>query len=133
MRARNSGERKLTELDFVRLKKFTAAGMFPQLAGILNDAELLPSRSMPPDVVTMNARFMVRDLKLQRRQILAMCYPADADPATGSISVLSPAGTSLLGLSIGAVTRWVGPAGDETVVLIERILFQPEATGDYVT
>jgi len=133
MRAPNFCDRKLTELDFIRLKKFTAAGTFPELADILNEAELVPSRSIPHDVVTMNARFVIRDLKLQRRQILVVCYPADAEPATGSISVLSPAGTGLLGLSIGAVTRWVGPAGDETVVLIERILFQPEATGDYVT
>ena len=133
MRAPNSGERKLTELDFIRLQKFTAAGTFPQLADILNDAELLPSQCIPPDVVTMNARFVIRDLKLQRRQILALCYPANADAAAGSISVLSPAGMALLGLSIGAVARWSGPGGEETVAHIEGILFQPEATGDYGT
>jgi regulator of nucleoside diphosphate kinase len=133
MRAPNSGERKLTELDFVRLKRFTAPGTFPGLGELLNEAELLPSRTIPSDVVTMNARFVIRDLKLQRRQILAVCYPADADPATGSISVLSPAGMALLGHSIGAVARWVGPSGEETVAQIEGILFQPEATGDYVT
>jgi hypothetical protein len=32
MRVPNSGDRKLTELDFIRLKKFIAAGTFPQLA-----------------------------------------------------------------------------------------------------
>jgi regulator of nucleoside diphosphate kinase len=133
MRAPISGERKLTELDFIRLQKFTAPGTFPELADILNEAELLPSRSIPPDVVTMNARFVIRDLKQQRRHMLAVCYPADAEPATGSISVLSPAGMGLLGLSVGAVARWVGPAGEETVAQIEGILFQPEATGDYVT
>jgi hypothetical protein len=31
MRASNVGERKLTELDFARLKKFTEAGAFAQL------------------------------------------------------------------------------------------------------
>lgn len=133
MLAPNSGERKFTELDFIRLKKFTAAGTFPQLADILDDAELLPSPSIPPDVITMNAWFAIRDLKLQRRQIVTVCYPDGADPATGSISVLSPAGMGLLGLSAGAVARWVGPAGEETVAQIERILFQPEAAGDYVT
>jgi regulator of nucleoside diphosphate kinase len=133
MRAPTSGERKLTELDFIRLKKFTAPGTFPALADILNEAELLPSQCIPPDVVTMNARVIIRDLKRQRRQIMAVCYPRDADPATGSVSVLSPAGMSLLGLSVGAVARWMGPAGEETVAQIEGIMFQPEATGDYVT
>jgi regulator of nucleoside diphosphate kinase len=133
MRAPNSGERKLTELDFIRLKKFTAAGAFPQLSDILNEADLVASRSIPADVVTMNSRFVIRDLKLQRRQILVVCYPADAEPATGCISVLSPAGMSLVGLSVGAFARWLGPDGVETVAHIEGILFQPEATGDYVT
>jgi hypothetical protein len=85
MRVPTSGERKLAHLDFIRLKKFTAAGKFPQLAGILDDAERVPSRSIPPDVATMNAR------------------------------------------------SWVRPAREETVAQIEGILFQPEATGDYVT
>jgi hypothetical protein len=31
MRASNFGERKLTELDFTRLRKFTAAGAMPHL------------------------------------------------------------------------------------------------------
>ena len=38
MRLPNSAERKLTELDFIRLKKFTAVGTFPQLADSLDDA-----------------------------------------------------------------------------------------------
>jgi regulator of nucleoside diphosphate kinase len=133
MRAPTCGERKLTELDFIRLKKFTAAGAFPQLADILDDAQLLPSRAIPPDIVTMYARFAIRDLERQRHQMLTVCYPVDAQPATGFISVLSPAGMGLIGLGVGAVARWGGPDGEETVALIEGIVFQPEATGDYVT
>lgn len=64
MRAPTCGERRLTELDFIRLKKFTAPGTFPELVDILNEAQLLPSRSLPPDVVTMNARVIIRDLIL---------------------------------------------------------------------
>lgn len=64
MRAPLSGERKLTELDYVRLRKFTAAGAFPQLAEILNDAQFLPPHTIPLDVVTLYARFVVRDLKM---------------------------------------------------------------------
>lgn len=133
MRAPHTGERKLTELDFARLQKFTAAGTFPKLADLLTESQLLPSQCIPPDVVTMYARFVIRDLKLQRRQILVVCYPSDAEPSTGFVSVLSPAGMGLLGLSVGAVARWEGPAAEETVAQIESILFQPEATGDYVT
>ena len=133
MRASNFGERKLTELDFTRLMKFTAAGAMPQLADLLDEAEVVPARAIPADTVTMYAQCVVRDLKLQRRQILVICYPSDAEPGKGYISVLSPAGMGLIGLPVGALARWVGPGGEENVVQIEGILFQPEATGDYVT
>lgn len=133
MRAFNSGERKLTERDFIRLKKLTALGTFPQLADILNEAELFPPQAIPPDVVTMYAQFVIRDLKLQRRRILVVCYPTDAEPSEGYISVLSPAGLGVIGLSVGAIARWMGPAGEESGAQIDEILFQPEATGDYVT
>jgi regulator of nucleoside diphosphate kinase len=81
----------------------------------------------------MYAQFVIRDLRLRRRQVLVVCYPADADAAKGFISVLSPAGMALIGLPVDAMARWVGPGGEESVAQIERILFQPEATGDYVT
>ena len=133
MQTPNFGERKLTELDFARIRKFTAAGAMPQLADILNEAEVLPAQAMPADVVTMYAQFIVRDPKLRRRQILVICYPQDAEAGKGYISVLSPAGMGLIGLPVGAHARWNGPGGEENVVQIEAILFQPEAAGDYVT
>jgi regulator of nucleoside diphosphate kinase len=133
MRASNHGERKLTDLDFTRLTKFAAGGAMPKLHDVLHAAHVVPSQAIPPDVVTMYARFVIRDLRLQRSQILVICYPADADPARGRISALSAAGMALIGLPVGAVARWVAPGGAESVALVERILFQPEATGDYVT
>jgi len=133
MRVSNQVERKLTELDFVRLGKFTAAGALPQLADVLEEAEVLPVRVIPADVVTMYAQFVIRELMTQRRHTLVICYPQDAQPTKGYISVLSPAGMGLIGLPVGAVGRWVGPAGAESAAQIERILFQPEASGDYLT
>lgn len=133
MRASNFGERKLTELDFTRLKKFTAAGAMPQLDDILDEAEVVPPQAIPADVVTMYAQVAIRDLKMQRRQVMVVCYPPDAEPAKGYISVLSPAGMGLIGLAVGALASWTGPAGEESVAQVEEILFQPEATGDYVT
>ena len=127
------GERKLTELDFTRINRFTAAGAMPQLAEILNEAEVLPAQAMPADVVTMYAQFIIRDPKMRRRQTLVICYPPDAEPGKGYISVLSPAGMGLIGLPVGALARWTSPGGEENVVQIEAMLFQPEATGDYVT
>jgi regulator of nucleoside diphosphate kinase len=63
---------------------------------------------------------------------LTLCYPTDADPAAGFVSVLSPVGVSLLGQTVGNVARWCTPAGQERAAEVLAVLFQPEASGDYV-
>lgn len=133
MRISSATERQLTELDFIRLKKFTHAGAPPQLDDVLDDAEVVAGQVIGPDVVTMNSRLIIRDLKLERRQVVVVCYPRDANPATGHVSVLSPAGLALLGLPVGATATWTGPKGEQGAALIEEILYQPEATGDYLS
>jgi len=134
MRVSNAADRRLTKLDSIRLRKFIAAGnAAPQLEDVLDDAQVVPGPAIPPDVVTMYAKFVVRDLATGQRQVRVICYPKDADASRGSISVLSPAGMALLGLAAGATGRWQGPAGAECAAQVEEVLFQPEAAGDYVT
>lgn len=133
MQTHHTEERKLTELDFTRLNKLVATGTTPHLDEMLHDAEVVPSKAIPANVVTMYAKFVVRDTKLQREQKFVLCYPHDAEPGEGFISVLSPAGMALLGLPVGALATWAVPSGKENTVRIEEILFQPEASGDYVT
>lgn len=133
MRVSTNTERQLTELDFIRLKKYTHAGAPALLGDVLDEADVVSVQAIPPHVVTMNSRFIIEDLKLQRRQVVVVCYPQDANAATGHISVLSPAGLGLLGLPVGATATWTGPNGEEGAARIEEILYQPEATGDYLT
>ncbi|HSW20542.1 MAG TPA: GreA/GreB family elongation factor [Ramlibacter sp.] len=127
------GERKLTGLDFSRLVKLAMPGQWPALAELLGEADVVDSRQVPRDVVTMYAQVMIEELKSRRRQTLVVCYPDDAEPSIGYISVLSPVGLALIGLPLGAVARWQTPGGDEIAAEVMAILFQPEATGDYVT
>lgn len=133
MRFPNTEERKLTELDFNRLNKLATAGTTSHFDEVLYDAEVVPSKAIPADVVTMSTMFVVHDLKLQRQQTFVLCYPPDAEPATGHLSVLSPAGMALLGLPVGALATWTGPRGEENAARIEGILFQPQASGDHGT
>ena len=133
MQTSTSGERKLTELDFTRLTRFTAKGAMAPLADLLDEADIVRPQAMPADVVTMYARFGIRDAASMRRRQLVICYPWDADAAQGRVSVLSPAGMGLIGLPVGALARWTGPDGQENAARIEEIHFQPEASGDYIT
>jgi len=128
------GERTLTELDFVRLVKLTTGGHPPPaLADLLDAADVLPSREVPADIVTMYAQVEIEDLPTRQRQKLVVCYPADAAPNAGFISVLSPVGMGLLGLKAGATARWHTPGGEENTARVVAVLFQPEASGDYTT
>lgn len=124
-------ERRLTELDFARLRKLAAMQADEALDRLLADADVVPGREVDADVVTMYTRFELED-EHGEHHTLAICWPQDADPATGFISVLSPLGRSAIGLRAGAALRWRTPAG-EANGRIAAVLFQPEASGDYVT
>ncbi len=125
------GERTLTDLDFARLTKLLSQQLPPTLADLLAGAEVMKSRAVNADVVTMYSRVEVVDAHTRRRQVLTICYPDDAEPAAGCISVLSPVGISLLGLKTGEIAKWLTPTGEECAAEIAAIQYQPEAAGDY--
>lgn len=125
------GERTLTDLDFARLTKLLNQQLPPTLADLLASAEVMKSRAVNHDVVTMYSRVEVVDVHTRRRQVLTICYPDDAEPAAGCISVLSPVGISLLGLKTGDIAKWLTPTGEECAAEIAAIQYQPEAAGDY--
>lgn len=127
-----NGERTLTELDFARLK--LRDGHLPaELEDSFEFPTLLPSKEIPADVVTMYSQVEIVNLRSHHRQKLTLCYPRDAEPSLGFISVLSPVGSSLLGLNVGSVAHWRTPNGDECSAKVAALLFQPEASGDYTT
>jgi regulator of nucleoside diphosphate kinase len=126
-------ERLLTELDFARLRNLPNGQVSPDLLDTLESLEQVPSQAIPADVVTMYSQVIVADLQTGKQQKLTLCYPADAEPHVGFISVLSPVGASLIGQRVGAIARWQTPNGDQCAAEILELLFQPEASGDYTT
>lgn len=133
-------ERTLTELDHVRLARLirhsgdaSPSPLEDLIDEVLDSAELVPSRAVSPDVVTMNSQVELADLSTGHRQRLTVCYPRDADPSAGLVSVLSPVGASVIGRRVGSIARWQTPSGDEGAAEVVALLFQPEASGDYTT
>ncbi len=124
-----NGERLLTELDYARLTRL--AGL--QLPEALHTADLVPSREIAPDVVTMYSQVEIILTDSGLRQRITLCYPGDAQPALGLVSVLSPIGSALLGLRQGDLAHWHLPDGEARSAEVAAILFQPEASGDYTT
>jgi regulator of nucleoside diphosphate kinase len=132
-------DRTLTDLDHVRLKSLIRRDLrerlpssrTQQIEDTLDACAVVPARHVSPDVVTMHSQVLLLDRASGERNRVTLCYPADAEPAEGFISVLSPLGWSLLGLRAGQVARWSTPTGGERSAEVLAILFQPEASGDF--
>src|SRR5690606_8570162 len=126
-------ERTLTQIDYVRLTRLlvnagSSAPGADAMQQLLDGSDLVESPAVPPTVVTMYTQLLVQDEAAGTEpQKYTLCYPDDAEPAQGFISVLSPVGTSLLGLRVGEVASWRTPAGQSGSARIVSILFQPEA------
>lgn len=76
-------------------------------------ARVLPSARVPQDVVTMHAGVVFQDEETRLRRAVRIVYPSEADVARGLVSVLSPLGTALFGLSVGRVFKWPLPSGGD--------------------
>lgn len=127
--------RTVTELDHVRIHSLVrrqGGVLTGDIAEVIDNADLVRSQEIPANVVTMYSQVLVADVHSGEQRTLTLCYPADTDPAAGFISVLSPVGASLLGLPIGAIASWTAPDGTRVAAQVLDILFQPEASGDYV-
>ena len=96
----------------------------------LDKAHTVGSRDIPGDVVTMRSQVRVKDMKSGAEMDLSVVFPSEADSEQGKISVLAPVGTALLGYRVGDTVEWKVPGGLRRLK-IERILYQPEAAGDY--
>ena len=131
--------RTIPDLDHVRifnlLRRQTAAGGAPEhardLAELIDAAEQVRPQEIAPDLVTMLSKLRVADPATGAERSITLCYPPEADAAQGMISVLSPLGTSLLGLRVGDTARWLGADGKPGQLHVRAIDFQPEASGDY--
>ncbi|MEO8248608.1 MAG: GreA/GreB family elongation factor [Burkholderiales bacterium] len=130
--------RTLTEMDHVRifnlLRRESAAGAssYSAIVNVIDTATLVRPQDVSPDVVTMESRFLVANPNGPDRSELTLCWPADADPAAGKLSILSPVGASMLGLKVGDVARWSTPDGERGAATILEVVFQPEVNGDFV-
>jgi len=100
------------------------------LVGELSRAKVVSSKEVPPDVVTMNSKVVLRDVDTSEEMTYSLVFPKDADVDVGAISILAPVGTAILGYGEGDVIEWPVPSGIRRI-RIEKILYQPEAAGDF--
>jgi regulator of nucleoside diphosphate kinase len=102
-----------------------------ELEAELARAEVVDPRDIPPTVVTMNSTVRFKVASSDEEFRLTLVYPKDVDASGGTISVLAPVGSALLGLSQGDEIEWPRPGGGTLRVRIEEVLYQPERAGEY--
>jgi regulator of nucleoside diphosphate kinase len=134
MKPQSLTERTLTQIDYVRLTRLASQSerdSYGAVQALLENSDLVASAAVPATVVTMYTQVLLQGDTDTAPYKVTLCYPDDAEPAQGFISVLSPLGASLLGLRAGDVAQWRTPLGGERMARIVEVLFQPEASGDY--
>jgi regulator of nucleoside diphosphate kinase len=102
-------------------------------AALLNElgrAEVVEPHEVPPSVVTMNSKVRFLIETSNEEFCLTLAYPKDVNEGSEKISVLSPVGSALLGLSIGSRIEWPRPDRAMLKVKILDVLYQPERSGD---
>lgn len=124
-------KKRLTELlDEARRTGNRGAGYLKDLQVELDRARVVLPTEVPPDVITMNSTASLRDLDTGDELTYTLVFPQDTDTAQGRISVLAPIGTAMLGYAVGDTFVWRVPDGQRRF-RVERVLYQPEAAGDY--
>ena len=116
----------INSLDFARLQPLLTGAFMDaavlRLRAFLDQARKVAPRRVPPDVVTMNTRVLVRHPGDEEPETYELTYP---DSESGGLSVLSPLGAALLGAREGASVECAGGRVSRRVT-VERIEYQPE-------
>jgi regulator of nucleoside diphosphate kinase len=95
----------------------------------IDRAEVVPDSAMPADVVGMGSLVTFRDDNSGRVQRVRLVYPNEADIAAEKISVLTPIGTALIGLSRGQTMFWTARDGARRSLTVLEV-GEPSRTDD---
>jgi len=95
----------------------------------LSRAQVVERSELPAGVVSMNSRVHCREESGAKDYHLTLVYPQDAGKE-GTVSVLAPVGTALLGMTVGQHIDWPTPGGKVLKLTLLEVEYQPEAAGD---
>lgn len=89
----------------------------------LDRAHILPAEKLRPDIVNLGSQVEFRDEQTRKIQEVILVYPFDADIARRRVSVLTPVGAALLGLSVNQTISFhtrIGERRELTVLKASR-------------
>ena len=127
----------LSAKDFERIE--TLLDSLPKDFSVVRDrlfaelerADVLEIEDVPATLVTTNSRVRFTVLSTGASMVRRLVYPRDQAADAENISVLTPMGSALLGLSVGQEIEWNLEANKAMRVRIDAIEYQPESAGDH--
>lgn len=119
-----------SESDVVAHLALRAEQRQPVVAAMLLEeierAELHDADTLPGDAVRLGSEITFVDERTAQARTVRLVLPGDADIARDRISILTPIGAALYGLSAGDAIDWPDLDGNERRIRIERVS-QPSA------
>lgn len=122
----------ITQTDFQTLERLLNTNSTSKLPGIgmllneLHRANIVRSEEISPDCVTMNSTVRFVDDRENKAYQLTLVYPDDAG-MPGTVSVLAPVGSALLGLRVGQSIHWQVPGGRQLHLRVVTVIRQTDA------
>ena len=111
----------LTELTLQQQRD--SINFYELLLDEIDRAAICDRADIPPNVVTMGSKVTFRDENSGAERTVRLVYPGDADISSGRISILTPVGAGLIGLSVGQSINWPDRGGAEhrlTIVGVQQ-------------
>ncbi len=121
----------ITENDFERLERLLAglksSPNIERLKLELERAIVMPADKIQSHVVTMNSTVVFKEVDTEQEEAITLVYPSDSDVNARRISILTPVGSALLGLSVGDEIEWPLPSGQIRTYKVIAVLNQSKS------
>ena len=121
----------LSATDAERLLRLAdvARRRFPNPAAVLSReverADIVSPWQILPGVVAMGSEVDFSDDSTCEVRRVTLVYPHEADVTAGKISVLTPIGAALIGLSVSQSIEWETNLGDRRTLTVLRVTPPP--------
>jgi regulator of nucleoside diphosphate kinase len=87
----------------------------------LDRAHVLPAEKLRPDIVSLDSQVEFRDEQTGKVQEIILVYPLDADITRRRVSVLTPVGAALLGLSVNQTISFHTRTGERRELTVLKV------------
>lgn len=87
----------------------------------LDRAHILPAEELRPDIVSLGGQVEFRDEQTGKVQEIILVYPLDADITRRRVSVLTPVGAALLGLSVNQAISFHTRTGEKRELTVLKV------------